>query len=444
MLTGAVADDFTGATDLAAALHSRGLRAAVVIGDRPVPDAQVAGLDAVVVALKSRTAPVEEAVGASLGAADRLLGWGADRFYLKYCSTFDSTDEGNIGPVLDALRERLGTDRSVVVPAFPTNGRTVRDGSLWVGDDLLEDSSMRHHPLTPMTRSRLRDLLSPQTPATVTEIGLDVVRRGADALRQALDAAPAGYLVVDAVEDEDLRAIAQATAGHRLVSGGAGLALGLDPVVPDAAVATDAASTGTAGTRAAGAADDAAVPFPSFSRRRLVVCGSASTTTQAQVAAAVAAGHPTRKVDIAQALADPEAETASLAEWVRGLDDASVPVVYSVGQPSDVVPAAEAVPAGGAGAVVSAADAVEAVLSGLVLDLVADGTVDQVVVAGGETSGAVVGCLGVGLLTIGPLLAPGVCWSAATTDDGREVALVLKSGNFGAVDLFSSAWEALA
>ena len=232
MLTGAVADDFTGATDLAAALHSRGLRAAVVIGDRPVTGEQVAGLDAVVVALKSRTAPVEEAVASSLGAADRLLGWGADRLYVKYCSTFDSTDAGNIGPVLDALRERLGTDRSVVVPAFPANGRTVRDGSLWVGDDLLEDSSMRHHPLTPMTRSRLRDLLAPQTPTPVTEVGLDVVRRGADALREALDAAPAGYLVVDAVEDDDLRSIARATAGHRLVSGGAGLALGLDPVAP--------------------------------------------------------------------------------------------------------------------------------------------------------------------------------------------------------------------
>jgi uncharacterized protein YgbK (DUF1537 family) len=438
MLTGAVADDFTGATDLAAALHSRGLRTAVVIGDRPVPDEEVAGLDAVVVALKSRTAPVEEAVGASLGAADRLLGWGADRFYLKYCSTFDSTDEGNIGPVLDALRERLGTDRSVVVPAFPGTGRTVRDGSLWVGDDLLEDSSMRHHPLTPMTRSRLRELLAPQTSATVTEIGLDVVRRGADALRQALDAAPAGYLVVDAVEDDDLRAIAQATAEHRLVSGGAGLALGLDPVATAPTSDAASASASTSAPVSAGA-----VPFPSFSRRRLVVCGSASTTTQAQVAAAVAAGHPTRKVDIAQALADAEAETASLAEWVRGLDDASVPVVYSVGQPSDVVPAG-ALPAGGAGAAVSASEVVETVLSGLVLDLVADGTVDQVVVAGGETSGAVVGSLGVGLLTIGPLLAPGVCWSATTTDDGREVALVLKSGNFGAVDLFSSAWEALA
>jgi uncharacterized protein YgbK (DUF1537 family) len=413
MLTGAVADDFTGATDLAAALRSRGLRAAVVVGDRPVPDEQVAGLDAVVVALKSRTAPVQEAVGASLEAADRLLGWGADRFYLKYCSTFDSTDEGNIGPVLDALRERLGTDRSVVVPAFPANGRTVRDGSLRVGDDLLEHSSMRHHPLTPMTRSRLRDLLAPQTDAEVTEIGLDVVHRGPDALRTVLDTAPAGYLVVDAVDDDDLRTIARATAEHRLVSGGAGLALGLEPTVDDAAA-------------------DAA--FPSFSRRRLVVCGSASATTRAQVAAAIAAGHPTRKVDVAAAVADPEGETSTLAEWARSLDPDTVPVVYSVGDPSDVVPG----PAG------SAAGAVEAVLSGLVLDLVSDGTVDQVVVAGGETSGAVVGSLGVGLLTIGPLLAPGVCWSAATTDDGREVALVLKSGNFGSVDLFSSAWEALS
>jgi len=436
MLTGAVADDFTGATDLAAALRSRGLRAAVVVGDRPVPDEQVAGLDAVVVALKSRTAPVQEAVGASLEAADRLLGWGADRFYLKYCSTFDSTDEGNIGPVLDALRERLGTDRSVVVPAFPANGRTVRDGSLRVGDDLLEDSSMRHHPLTPMTRSRLRDLLAPQTDAEVTEIGLDVVHSGADALRTALDTAPAGYLVVDAVDDDDLRTIARATAEHRLVSGGAGLALGLEPAVDDAAA-------------------DAA--FPSFSRRRLVVCGSASATTRAQVAAAIAAGHPTRKVDVAAALADPEAETSTLAEWVRSLDPGSVPVVYSVGDPSDVVPAPapdgpatgttagrDGQGAGGAGPAGTAAHAVEAVLSGLVLDLVSDGTVDQVVVAGGETSGAVVGSLGVGLLTIGRLLAPGVCWSAATTDDGREVALVLKSGNFGSVDLFSTAWEALS
>ena len=444
MLTGAVADDFTGATDLAAAFRSRGLRAAVVVGDRPVPDERVAGLDAVVVALKSRTAPVQEAVGASLEAADRLLGWGADRFYLKYCSTFDSTDEGNIGPVLDALRERLDTDRSVVVPAFPANGRTVRDGSLWVGDDLLEHSSMRHHPLTPMTRSRLRDLLAPQTDAEVTEVGLDVVRQGAEALRTALDTAPAGYLVVDAVDDDDLGTIARATAGHRLVSGGAGLALGLEPA----------------------GGHGAELPFPVFTRRRLVVCGSASTTTQAQVAAAVAAGHPTRKVDVSAALADPEAETASLAAWVRGLDAGSVPVVYSVGDPSDVRPApAVTAPAGdapeagdpgaadpgtggpgtgGAGPAGTAAGAVEAVLSGLVLELVADGTVDQVVVAGGETSGAVVGALGVGLLEIGPLLAPGVCWSAAVTDAGREVALVLKSGNFGSVDLFSTAWEALA
>jgi uncharacterized protein YgbK (DUF1537 family) len=238
------------------------------------------------------------------------------------------------------------------------------------------------------------------------------VHLGADALREALDAAPAGYLVVDAVEDDDLRTIARATSGHRLVSGGAGLAIGLEPA---------AARPGSA---------DAA--FPSFSSRRLVVCGSASATTQAQIAAAVAAGHPTCKVDVAEALADPEAEAASLAAWVRSLDPASVPVVYSVGVPSDVLAS------GGS------AHAVEAVLSGLVLELVADGTVDQVVVAGGETSGAVVGCLGVGLLTIGPLLAPGVCWSAAATDTGRDVALVLKSGNFGSTDLFSTAWEALA
>ena len=411
MQIGAVADDFTGATDLATTLRRRGMTAAVVIEDQPVDAENLAGLDAVVVALKSRTAPVDVAVADSLDALERVIGWGAERVYFKYCSTFDSTDSGNIGPVLDAFRDRLGVDRTIVVPAFPANGRTVENGLLSVNGELLENSSMRHHPLTPMTKSRLSEILAPQTDATITEIPLATVRSGAESLRAAIAAAPAGYLVVDATADDDLRTIALASSDLRLISGGAGLAIGLE-------------------SPATSAPDD----FPHFTGRRLVVCGSASATTRAQIADA-ATRHPTRKVDVDEAVTDPSGEVRAIVDWVRSLGADEVPVVYSVGELGDVLP-------GEAGVV--AAAAVERVLSAVVAALVSDGTVDRVIVAGGETSGAVVKALGVALLTIGPALAPGVCWSAAQTDAARDVALVLKSGNFGAVDLFSSAWEVLA
>lgn len=410
MLIGAIADDFTGATDLATTLRSRGMSVAVVIEDRAIDPADVASLDAIVVALKSRTAPVDTAVADSLVALDRLLGWGAERVYFKYCSTFDSTDRGNIGPVLDALRDRLGVDRTVVVPAFPANGRTVEHGLLFVNGDLLENSSMRHHPLTPMTKSRLKDILTPQTDATITEIALPTVRAGAATLSAAINDAPAGYLVIDATDDEDLRTIADATSGLRLLSGGAGLA------------------TGIAGPKASDTED-----FLTYSGRRLVVCGSASAATRAQIASA-SISQPTRKVDVAAAVADPSEEVRAIAEWVHSLDQNAIPVVYSVGELADVLPGESGL---------AAADAVEAVLSAVVSMLVDDGSVDRVIVAGGETSGAVVKSLGVALLRIGPQLAPGVCWSAAVTSAGRPVALVLKSGNFGAVDLFTSAWEVL-
>lgn len=411
MHIGAVADDFTGATDLATTLQARGMRAAVVVEDRPVDAAELAGVDAVVVALKSRTAPVDQAVADSTAALERLLGWGAERVYVKYCSTFDSTDRGNIGPVLDAVRDRLGVDRTVVVPSFPANGRTVSDGVLRVHGTLLEDSPMRHHPLTPMTRSRIRDLLQPQTPTRVGEIGLDVVRQGAAMLRDAIEAADPGYLVVDAVTDDDVRTIAAATGHLRMLSGGAALGAGID-------------ATGAHGV----------TPLPAYAGGRLVVAGSASEATRGQVAAAAAAGHAMQQVDVDAALTDADAEADRIAAWMRALPAAALPVVYSVGELADVRPD----PTG------ASAAAVEHVLAGLVARVVRSGDVDRIVVAGGETSGAVVQALEAGLLRIGPQLAPGVCWSGVTTPDGREVAVVLKSGNFGGPDLFSTAWEALA
>ncbi|SDH19944.1 3-oxo-tetronate kinase [Agrococcus jejuensis] len=411
MHIGAVADDFTGATDLATTLQARGMRAAVVVEDRPVDAADLEGVDAVVVALKSRTAPVDEAVADSTAALERLLGWGAERVYVKYCSTFDSTDRGNIGPVLDAVRDRLGVDRTIVVPSFPANGRTVEGGVLRVHGALLEDSPMRHHPLTPMTRSRIRDLLQPQTATPVGEIGLDVVRQGTVVLRDAIEAADPGYLVVDAVTDADVRTIAAATSHLRMLSGGAALGAGIDA----------AGAHGTA-------------PLQTYAGGRLVVAGSASEATRGQVAAAAAAGHAMHKVDVDAALADADAEAERIAAWMRALPADALPVVYSVGELADI----RSDPSG------ASAAAVEHVLAGLVARVVRAGDVDRIVVAGGETSGAVVQALEAGLLRIGPQLAPGVCWSGVTTPDGHEVAVVLKSGNFGREDLFSTACEALA
>lgn len=411
MHIGAVADDFTGATDLATTLQARGMRAAVVVEDRPVDAADLEGVDAVVVALKSRTAPVDEAVADSTAALDRLLGWGAERIYVKYCSTFDSTDRGNIGPVLDAVRERLGVDRTIVVPSFPANGRTLSGGMLRVHGALLEDSPMRHHPLTPMTRSRVRDLLQPQTATPVGEIGLDVVRQGTVVLRDAIEAAAPGYLVVDAVTDDDVRTIAAATDHLRLLSGGAALGAGID-------------------VRGA----HGATPLPRYAGGRLVVAGSASEATRGQVAAAAAAGHALHRVDVDAALADADAEAERIAAWMRALPADALPVVYSVGELADIRSDSTG----------ASAAAVEHVLAGLVARVVRSGDVDRIVVAGGETSGAVVQALEAGLLRVGPQLAPGLCWSGITTPDGHDVAVVLKSGNFGAPDLFSTAWEALA
>lgn len=407
---GIIADDFTGATDIATMLRRSGHRVAVVIEDGTLSPEQLRGLDAVVVALKSRSGSKEEAVAASLDALRRLQAWGADRFYVKYCSTFDSTDEGNIGTVLDAVTDELGVQTCVVVPSLPANGRTVYNGHLFVGADLLENSSMRHHPLTPMTRSRVADLLRPQTAYDVGEVVRDTVRQGAAPLRAALDGAGSRYVVVDAIDDDDLAVIGAATADHLLVSGGSGLALGIP---------------GPGGAEASWA--------PPPRGRGAVLCGSVSRATLGQIADA-ARTQPVRQVDISAAIADPDAAANEIAAWVLAQAADSTPVVCAARDRSDVLPTV-----GG----VETAPVIERVLTQTAVLLTADATVTGLIVAGGETSGAVVRGLDIQSLQIGPELAPGVCWSAAETG-GRTVALALKSGNFGGTDLLTSAWERLA
>lgn len=415
---GVIADDFTGATDIATAYASAGFRTAVFIEDA-VAREETADADVLVVALKTRTAPREEAVAASLDALRDLRRLGCERFYVKYCSTFDSTDEGNIGPILDAAAAELGAARTVVVPAYPDNGRTTYLGRLFVGEDLLEESPMREHPLTPMRRSRLRDLLSPQTGRPVGEVHLPAVHAGPEALRAALDALPEGYAVVDAVENADLRTIHRATRDDLLVSGGAGLALGADDAAGASAAGEDAtASSGTAPVP----------PFPPLEGRRLVVCGSASSMTRAQVADAMRS-HPTRALTVDRLAEEAAAEVDDVAAWIAGADQSAVPVVYSVATAGDLRH--------------DAAAAIEDALAELARRAVAEGGVRHLIVAGGETSGAVTKALGIGRLDIGPRISPGVCWSRARTRAGESIDIALKSGNFGTEDMFSSAWKEL-
>ncbi|MGW4034673.1 3-oxo-tetronate kinase [Streptomyces sp. NPDC004778] len=416
---GGIADDFTGATDLATNWVARGLRAAVTLGVPTEEElAELADLDAVVIALKSRTAPVAEAVGESLAALAALRRLGCERFYDKYCSTFDSTPRGNIGPVADALTAELGAGVAVVVPSFPATGRTVYRGHLFVGDQLLGDSPMRHHPLTPMTDSRLVRLLAPQTVHPVAAVGLDVVRGDPQALRAALagsrDEGPR-YVVVDAIDDDDLARIAAATADHPLVTGGSGLALGLP---------------------ARGGPATGAMPVtPGY---RAVLAGSASAATRGQIDAARSA-LPSWRLDLAALRADPAAEVGRMTDWARAnwSEAPGVPVlVYAVGSPEDVE---RRTPEGQR----PAAEVVEEALAGCA-EAFAGAGARQFVVAGGETSGSVVRALGVRRLELGPALAPGVSWARGSAPDGNAYNLALKSGNFGARSLFIDAWGELA
>ncbi|MFJ9555275.1 3-oxo-tetronate kinase [Nocardiopsis sp. NPDC101807] len=405
---GAIADDLTGATDVAIALTSAGYRTAVVLGaDAPDGDGAADGADAVVVALKSRTMPAGEAVAASLDALARLRRAGCERFYFKYCSTFDSTPAGNIGPVAEALLEALGETVTVVAPAFPANGRTVYRGHLFVGDQPLDESPMRHHPLTPMTDSNLLRLLAPQVGGGEDDVALvpwPTVARGDEAVREAIGRASragARFVVVDALTDADLATLARATEGLRLLTGGSALAQGLT------------------GPRAL-----ARTPVTLPGGPRVVLSGSASRATQGQVrhALAVGGGRQLRPADLRE-----DFEAAVSAAVSAALEAADAPfVVYATASPEDVVDTGDA-------------PLIEEALAETAERLVAAGT-RALLVAGGETSGAVVQRLGVGALALGPEVDPGVAWMRGRRD-GEDVHLMLKSGNFGREDLFIRAWE---
>ena len=419
-LLGCIADDFTGATDLAAMLVANGMRAVQLIGVPnaydPVPDA-----DAIVVALKSRTAPVRQAVDDSLAALDWLRRAGCRQFFFKYCSTFDSTDQGNIGPVADALIAALHCGFALVCPAFPANKRSVYQGHLFVAAALLNESGMENHPLTPMTDANLVRVLSRQTDGTVGLVPFATVARGASAIRDAMTALKEQgrrYAIVDAVTDGHLHAIGEAAESHALITGGSGVAIGLAD-----------------NFRRVGALSAHGDPasLPDVAGHAAVLAGSCSRATLFQVA--TAREHvPVLELD---PLATPDA--AELARqaiaWTDGKLGAT-PIVIAVSAPPKKVAALQQrLGRDAAGALV------EHALADIAEALVARG-VRRLVVAGGETSGAVVGRLGVRSLRIGAQIDPGVPWTYAQ-GSGHALLLALKSGNFGGRDFFLKAFTML-
>ncbi|WP_327117963.1 four-carbon acid sugar kinase family protein [Nocardia sp. NBC_01730] len=416
---GCIADDHTGATDLANNLVRAGMRVIQLIGVPPADAKREIDADAVVIALKSRTIPAADAVAAALRALAWLRSAGADQIYFKYCSTFDSTPEGNIGPVTEALMEAVGADFTIATPAFPDNGRTVFKGHLFVGDVLLSESSMRQHPLTPMTDSNLVSVLGAQTTRAVGLIDYTVVADGAKAIRSRIDALireGVAVAVIDALSNDDLVHLAAAVRGMPLVTAGSGLAIGLP------------ANWGFAPSRAA-------TQLPPPHGRRAIVSGSVSAATNRQVYEHLRSGRPAFSVDPLRVAAGTDVVGQALAFAEAHLADGPI-LVYSTESPQVVRDVQGRLGAAEAG------ELVERTLARVAQGLVEQG-VRQLVVAGGETSGAVVQALGITGLRIGPQIDPGVPWCAATLPDGDALHITLKSGNFGGAEFFTTAFALL-
>lgn len=423
---GVIADDFTGATDIASMLVRGGLRTVQVIGvpAGEVP-AEVGQADAVVVALKSRTTPAAQAVADSLAALRWLQAAGARQFIFKVCSTFDSTPAGNIGPVAEALLAALGGAQghaqALVCPAFPENGRTVFRGHLFVGDQLLSDSGMRSHPLTPMTDANLVRVLQAQSQARVGLLRHDTVAQGAGAIADRLAALAAdgvALVVADAVDNADLLRLAEGAAALPLWVAGSGLALGLPQVLAARGWVT---------------LDAQAARLDRLTGPAAVLAGSCSLATQGQVARWTAAGRPALRID-PSALARRKPVVADALAWAA--EQADAPLFYATTDADQLARTQAALGVAEAGALV------EQALAGIAQGLVARG-VQRLVVAGGETAGAVVQALAVHTLRIGAAICPGVPWTQALRAPGQgPLQLALKSGNFGSPDFFAEALAA--
>lgn len=416
ILLGCIADDLTGATDLAMILVRSGMKTVQIVG---VPDKTtvIPDADAIVIALKSRTIEPDDAVSQSLASCEWLLGAGAAQIFFKYCSTFDSTAKGNIGPVIDALMEHLDCQTTIACPSFPENGRTVYRGYLFVNDGLLSESSLRNHPLTPMHDSNLKRVLSPQSHNAVENIYVETVIEGAAAITQYLSAtSPRTIYVVDAISDPHLKTIGTACKDLKLITGGSAVAQGLPDNFRAAKLMDNAAATSN---------------FTAPTSKTVILSGSCSEATLAQLkyaketvafyeldAEEILAGAPV--LDQALAWADEALKTQEIILFYSSTDPQTLAKIQSASNK------------------VAVGAAVEDVI-GKIASSIAQSGVQQFIVAGGETSGAVINALGVKTLEIGPPIDPGVPWTKSL--DGKPLALALKSGNFGAEDFFIKAHQ---
>jgi uncharacterized protein YgbK (DUF1537 family) len=414
-ILGVIADDFTGATDIAGMLVKGGMRTIQTIGvpaKGTIPD----DVDAVVVALKTRSIPAADAIAQSLDALKALQAAGCGRFFFKYCSTFDSTDAGNIGPVGDALLDALKAKQAIYCPAFPVNGRTIFFGHLFVGDILLSDSHMKHHPLTPMTDASLVRVLARQTPHKVGLVALKQVQSGSAVLRESLDKLAADgvrHVVVDAVADTDLGIIGEAIGDDTLVTGGSGVALGLPAAYRRRGLMAHRSGADT---------------LPKIEGAAAVLAGSCSAATLGQIAAFKGA-HLALDTD---AICRGEDVAGKALDWTKG-KLGNGPILLSASDKPEAVKTLQA-----KYGIEKSSQAIEKTMAALARGLVGAG-VGRLVVAGGETSGAVVSALDVTALRIGPEIDPGVPWTASV--GAKPILLALKSGNFGAPDFFTKAFD---
>jgi len=419
---GVIADDVTGATDIASFLVKNGFRTVQINGEQlrhhagsgpwPVPDLKT-DVDAVVISLKNRSNPADEATAKARRALTVLRTLGAEQFYFKYCSTFDSTEQGNIGPVTDAMMRELEVPLTVVAPALPVNGRTVYSGYLFVNGVPLHESGMRHHPLTPMTDSSIKRLMEAQSDGTADVIGLPTVEAGVDAVRDRLAAmAQEGvrYAILDALNDVHLRTLGEAVSDLPLVTGGSGLG-------------------GSIAQARTGRAPKPKVEFRGMAGPSVVLSGSCSERTQAQVARYITRA-PVLRLDVDRAIHDPEAYVSEVTKWFWTQDTQGLAPLISATTDSKQLREAQA--RYGAAA---AGEAIESLIGSIARDLV-DGGVRNLIVAGGESSGAVTSALQIEGFEVGPEIAPGV--PVVRTLDHR-ISLVLKSGNFGGENFFFDA-----
>ncbi len=417
-LLGCIADDVTGATDLAINLVQGGMRVIqwLAISDPDELAAQPA--DAIVVALKTRSIDLEAAIARSLNALRVLRDCGCRRFFFKYCSTFDSTEKGNIGPVAEAIMHELQVDQTIFCPAFPRNGRTVYRGHLFVGDRLLNESGMENHPLNPMHDADLVRVLARQAQGQVGLLGYNQICVDAEKAKAGLSKIAEPLVITDCCDDVHLQTIAAAVGNLPLVTGGSGVARYLPDAYRELELLT---------------AHDYVPTLPQAKGRSVVLSGSCSVATNRQVDR-MRQSCPSWKIDVG-ALAQGSDELSRVVEWATTSDTTRPLLIYSTTTPEIVAKLQEELGRD------KVATLIEEFHAAVACRLVEDADVRRLIVAGGETAGAVVQGLGVRALRIGPEICAGVPWTETLGEP--SLALALKSGNFGDDDFFQRAVEML-